>query len=287
MHYRPTEDALWPVAQEGILFSVDSLPQAMEVALDWEGSGEFMIMLHSHKAHGSNVYIEHVTGMDWENPKCIRVPTADLMEGPWQVMVHTKNAMQVDFTLHIGLLGGNGHIIEDDRHGHWHQDGTVEPEPHDIEPCQMIQTPAENATVPTVLPPETHFEFGASLGCAEHSPGGPACAEFRAGPGGTGSAIDGHWIELGQPYWGLQLTSTIDQVGIRHDSDCVFTDADGFMMGEAHNELEPCAGIVPEGAGWVFVYSSTWAALGITVDFALPPVEEARNSEAVVLPRGA
>jgi len=233
-------------------------------------------MLHSHKAHGTNVYIEHVTGMDFENPKCIRVPAADLMEGPWQVMVHTKRAMDVDFTLHIGLLGGEGHIIEGERHGHWHQDGAVQPEPHEIEPCQMIQAPAGNATVPTVLPPETHFEFGESGGCDGSDYGGrtsagPACIEFQAGPGGTGAAIDGHWIELGQPYWGLLMTSTVDQVDGGSDSDCVFTDGDGNTIGTVIDP-DPCAGAVPAGVAWVFIHPYMGPASSVTVDFALPPV---------------
>lgn len=141
-HQRPTEDALWPVFQEGILFSVDRLPQAMEVSLDWAGQGEFMIMLHSHKEHGTNVYTEHVTDLDGTNPKCLRVPAEDLAEGAWQVMVHSDGAMQTDFTLHVGLVGGAGHIIEDDRHGHWPQDGAFQVDEHDVLPCSFLLAPA-------------------------------------------------------------------------------------------------------------------------------------------------
>ena len=141
-HQRPTEDVLWPVFQEGILFSVDELPQAMEVSLDWAGEGEFMIMLHSHKEHGTNVYTEHVTDLDGTNPKCLRVPTEDLVEGAWQVMVHSDGAVQTDFTLHVGLVGGDGHIIEDDRHGHWPHDGAFQVDEHDVLPCSFLLAPA-------------------------------------------------------------------------------------------------------------------------------------------------
>lgn len=134
-HFRPTEDAMWPVMQEGILFSVDKVPQVMEVDLSWGGSGEFMIMLHSHKSHGTNVYVEHITEMDDVNPKCLRVPTEDLAEGVWQVMIHSRGAVQVPFTLGVNLVGGEGHIVEDDRHGHWPQDGAFEVDPRPIEPC--------------------------------------------------------------------------------------------------------------------------------------------------------
>lgn len=134
-HMRPTEDAMWPIMQEGILFSIDELPQAMEVTLSWDGPGEFMIMLHSHKEHGTNVYVEHISELDDVNPKCIRVPTEDITEGVWQVMVHSSGAQQTGFTLGTALYGGAGHVVEDDRHGHWPQDGSFEVDEHEILPC--------------------------------------------------------------------------------------------------------------------------------------------------------
>lgn len=135
-HSRPTEDAMWPLFQEGILFHVDEIPQAMEVALEWSGEGEFMIMLHSHKADGTNTYVEHITELDAENPKCLRVPTEDLADGHWQVMVHSEGAKQTEFTLGVRLFGGAGAIVEDDRHGHWPQDGSFEVDEHEILPCE-------------------------------------------------------------------------------------------------------------------------------------------------------
>ena len=134
-HARPSEDVMWPLMQEGILFSVDEVPQQMDVTLSWDGPGAFMIMLHSHKAHGTNAYVEHITALDEENPKCLRVPTEDLTAGVWQVMVHSEGAQQTDFTLGIAMTGGAGHIVEDDRHGHWLQDGGFEVEEHEIWPC--------------------------------------------------------------------------------------------------------------------------------------------------------
>jgi len=134
-HMRPTEDAMWPLFQEGILFSIDELPQALEVTLSWDGPGELMIMLHSHKEHGTNAYVEHITKMDDVNPKCLRVPTEDITEGAWQVMIHSSGAQQTEFTLGIALTGGAGHIVEDDRHGHWLQDGDFEVDVHEILPC--------------------------------------------------------------------------------------------------------------------------------------------------------
>jgi hypothetical protein len=185
-------------------------------------------------------------------------------------MVHSDGAVDTDFTMHIGLQGGAGHIIEDDRHGHWyHEEPIPDADPHDIEPCQMLMQPT-NLTIPTTLPAESHFVFGTTAGCQNPSAGGPACGEFLAGPGGTGMGIDGHWIPLGEPYWNLLLTSTIDQGGVNHDSDCVFTDASGTII-KTVIPPEPCTAQVPEGAEWVFVYPSFAVAVGMTVDFVFPP----------------
>ena len=144
-HWRPYEDVLWPVFQEGVLFHVEELPQAMEVSLDWTGGGSFLIMLHSHKADGTNTYVEHITALDEQNPKCIRVPTADLTEGHWQVMVHSQDARNVDFTLHVALAGGKGALDLEERHGHWPQDGFPPIDKHEIEACSML-LPADDGT---------------------------------------------------------------------------------------------------------------------------------------------
>lgn len=124
------------------------------------------------------------------------------------------------------------------------------------------------ATVTKALPAVTHFEYGESWGC-DGSTGEPACVDFLAGP--PGSDIDGHWIELGEPYWGLALTSTVDQGGLLlADSDCVFTDADVAIIGDANNGSDPCTGTVPEGAAWLFIYPYGVGAFGMTVDFGVP-----------------
>lgn len=144
-HFRPYEDVLWPVWQEGVLFHVEEIPQAMEVSLDWTGEGSFMIMLHSHKAGGTNTYVEHITEMDDQNPKCLRVPTADLAEGHWQVMIHSEGARNTDFTLHVALAGGKGALDLEERHGHRAEDGEFDIDKHEIEPCSMTPMGDEHA----------------------------------------------------------------------------------------------------------------------------------------------
>jgi len=145
-HFRPTEDAIWSIQQEGVLVNFAPVPQALEVALEWTGGGELMIMLHSHKEHGTNVYVEHITEMDDVNPKCLRVPTEDLTEGEWQVMIHSNKARDVDFTLKVATVGSTPTLVTDDRHGHWPQDGTFEVDKHEIEPCQLLALDAAESS---------------------------------------------------------------------------------------------------------------------------------------------
>lgn len=125
-----------------------------------------------------------------------------------------------------------------------------------------------NVSVTPALPAVTHFEYGESWGC-DGSTGTPACIDFVAGP--PGNDLDGHWIALGETYWGLALTSTVDQgPGPLADSDCVFTDDSGEgIIGEANNGSGPCTGTVPEGAAWLFVYPYGVGAFGMTVDFGV------------------
>ena len=136
LHQRPTEDALWPVEQEGILAEIPEGVTDLEVALHWDGPGEFMIMLHSHKGEGG--YVEHITELDAENPKCLRVPAADVTPGVWQVMVHSQGAQMTEFTLSVLTVGGAATMM-DERHGHlWTEVVTGNDiDKHEIEPCAM------------------------------------------------------------------------------------------------------------------------------------------------------
>lgn len=127
-----------------------------------------------------------------------------------------------------------------------------------------------NVTVTPALPAVTHYEYGESLGCTgDVSPTGIVCIDWESGP--PGSDVDGHWIPLDASYWGLAVTSTIDQSNPAvADSDCVFTDADQAILAEGNNGGDPCMGTVPEGAAWLFIYAYGLPAAGMTVDFALP-----------------
>lgn len=139
-HSRPTEDALWPVQQQGHLVNVAEGVTELEVALAWRGPGDLMIMLHSHKAHGTNVYVEHVSAMDEANPKCIRVPLEDVLPGDWQVMVHSSGAESTDWEILVLTVGPRATLIND-RHGHWPQDGAFEVDEHEVEACNLYALP--------------------------------------------------------------------------------------------------------------------------------------------------
>lgn len=137
-HIQPSEGILFPMQQEGFLFDIKEIPTVLQVALEWKGAGKLMIMLHSHKDHGSNVYDEHITPLDGENPKCLEVPTEDLSLGEWQIMVHSEGARQLDYTLAVRMAGGEGAVVADKMHGHNLQDGAFEVSEKKILPCQTL-----------------------------------------------------------------------------------------------------------------------------------------------------
>lgn len=120
-------------------------------------------------------------------------------------------------------------------------------------------------------PPEvTHFEFADSLGClGEDGPGADQCISFQGGPDSSG--IDGYWQALDLRYWGLSFTSTVTQGGpvgpALNDSDCAFTDEAFAIIGFASNSSNPCAGSVPEGTAWIFIFPFATPALEMAIDF--------------------
>ena len=117
--------------------------------------------------------------------------------------------------------------------------------------------------------PETHFEYGPSGGCAGDLGGPPPsdrpCVSFAAGP--TAAApVDGFWQPLDARYVGHSFTSTVQNV--RLDSDCVFVGDDAkTVVGDANNSDKACAGKVPAGTAWLFIYSWGEPSKGMTVDF--------------------
>jgi PKD repeat protein len=122
-------------------------------------------------------------------------------------------------------------------------------------------------------PDVTHFEFGESSGCMGDAhainPTVPLnCASFQAGPDASG--IDGHWLALDERYWGMTITTTMDDPTTQNqDSDCYFYKADAKTeTGTASNGGGLCLGVVPAGTYWLFLYPWALPALGMTADFS-------------------
>lgn len=125
-----------------------------------------------------------------------------------------------------------------------------------------VAVPAGNSP-PDVL----HFEFADSLGCAGDA-GADNCISFVGGPETSG--IDGYWQALDERYWGLSFTTTVNQVQPAvADSDCAITDADHVILEEPNNGSSPCAGTVPQGAAWIFLYPYALPALAQTLTFTV------------------
>ncbi len=122
-----------------------------------------------------------------------------------------------------------------------------------------------NATQNRTLPEQLEFTFGPSLGCEGATAQG-ACVSFQAGPGVP--AVDGFWVALGEPYWGLSFTSTISTV--TGDSDCYFVNDALEITGDASQGASPCAGTVPDGAAYLFLYPYVEPSQGMTMTFTVP-----------------
>ena len=140
-----------------------------------------------------------------------------------------------------------------------------------------VTLPAGGGSGGAGAPDQLVFEFADSLGCAgdlpEHGP--EDCVSFTAGPEFSG--IDGYWQAFDERYWGLSFTSTIVQGGpvpagpvtLLADSDCVFTDAAHAIIGEANNGGSTCAGQVPPGTAFLFIYPYATPALEMVVTFTV------------------
>ena len=118
------------------------------------------------------------------------------------------------------------------------------------------------------LPDPAVFEFDPSAGCAGDL---ATCISREGGPDASG--IDGFWLELTDAYWGF--LATITETGNQlHDTDCQFYAPDAStVVGEADNGGESCTGVVPDGTGWMFLYSYAEPSSGMTLEFSVAPAE--------------
>jgi len=144
-----------------------------------------------------------------------------------------------------------------------------------------ITVSAEDVREP---PPVTHFEYGRSAGCfwdLATIGGGPAtpCITQQAGP--SAPNVDGFWQAFDERYWGYAFTSTVDHGDGACssgddwplcDSDCFFyaaSTAFGDEIGNGHNGGGACAGVIPEGAAWLFITPYGGPSVGMELDITV------------------
>ncbi len=125
-----------------------------------------------------------------------------------------------------------------------------------------------------------HTETG-----GDYMAGNAACPGLLAGPYRM-APTDGAWIAVDERFAGaavsMYLTSGVergdvsglaDEIGDEHvyiaNTDCFFLDHMLNIIGEANNQGGPCAGFVPEGTHWLFVYSYNIPTYSMTTTFVL------------------
>lgn len=143
MHIRPTEDVLYEVQPAGFSLDVTGEPTAIEVMIQWEGDGAFVLHPHyvvDHEAElgGDTEYYGYLSDTFEESGGCMQIPVEDVVAGQWQMMIHPRDNNMVDtsFTITMGVLGGEAEEREE-FHGHrW--DGDTIMEDHGYDACSFL-----------------------------------------------------------------------------------------------------------------------------------------------------
>jgi hypothetical protein len=130
-HNRDTESLAMPLQKEGFVFEVLAPPQTMQVALHWPGPGTAVIMVSSPHQGGKG--LEFFTEPTAEQESCLQVPPADIQPGGWQVMIHTQDSVNADFTFEVTTVGGLARIVEGQPHS---SAEAAETEARDALPCE-------------------------------------------------------------------------------------------------------------------------------------------------------
>lgn len=132
----------------------------------------------------------------------------------------------------------------------------------------LTVTAAEPAVADKPLPDPAVFEFDPSAGCLGDI---GTCISREGGPDASG--IDGFWLELTDAYWGFLATITEPGNNLG-DTDCQFYAPDAStVVGDASNGGDTCTGVVPDGTGWLFLYSYAEPSSGMTLEFTVAPAE--------------
>lgn len=134
LHLSPTDAMLSPYEEAGFVLEVPEGATDLEVAVAWEGPGDFWIHTHSHEPAEDDP-VAFRSDFGFGNPHCIRIPAESVLPGHWMVMVHSQEAVETDVTVTVLTLGEPA-TIGDDYHGH--EDWT--------EPLMLVERDAEECT---------------------------------------------------------------------------------------------------------------------------------------------
>jgi len=139
-HDQPTEQVIFPLQKAGWNIKIDETPKAIEVRVDWEGAGSFMLHPHYYIGDDSNgvtQYYGYHSPRFTDGTGCIRLTDADLQPGVWPMMVHPgADTRDVEFTITVGILGAQANVLPE-MHGH-RADGNYVITEHEVSECQFL-----------------------------------------------------------------------------------------------------------------------------------------------------
>lgn len=117
------------------------------------------------------------------------------------------------------------------------------------------------------VPDELVFEYEQpTLGCLGAVEGEMLCISVLLGP--EQPAIDGHWQELDESYWGLPF-AVVNGLEEYQDTDCTaFDEEEEPLEADLNNVDGPCGGTLPEGTKWLFLYSFVAPSPSMTLEFS-------------------
>lgn len=138
-HDQPAEGAIFPFQKAGWNLQIDEVPEAIEVRVDWEGDGQFMLHPHWLKGDegGRTKYYGYHSEQFTSGTGCIRLPEADMTTGVWPMMIHPGfQTVDTEFTITVGIIGAEA-SVRPELHGH-RADGAYDIEEHEVGECQFL-----------------------------------------------------------------------------------------------------------------------------------------------------
>lgn len=117
-HRDPRSEMLFAdVQREGFVYEILAQPQSLRVELEWSGAGndpKMVAMITVPLAEGGAW--DYFTEPFGPGVACLVIPGADLPPGKIGVMAHSRNAVDVDYTFRMTILGGEGVLHADAGH---------------------------------------------------------------------------------------------------------------------------------------------------------------------------